>query len=237
MNIFDTCGLEGISETILKFTITNRATGVIILCMDMYEQLHKSTLEALAQLHKRFGWKFWLHVVIVLTKADCYEEHKWLRSKSESETVKNFLTIKFAEELEKQKTILRKAFTATADQALPRCHIGMTEREFDDVFKIPIIPTSQLNQHALERMEQVGHGYWFDILLIKCCQRLRAQPRGCWLQVHRDRLSQLPPELSRQELSRAEYRWFMRNRRMSADFQDPLTHQRQTSSVTKPRFE
>ena len=232
VNIFDTHGMmsrsvmETLDEMIIKCT-----DGVIILCMDMYEGLDESTLEPLALLHKKFGRRFWSRVIIALTKADCYEEQKWLMTKSGPESKREFLSVTFAVELEERRTIiLRKDFTATADQALPRCHIGMSERNFDE---IPIIPTSLLDRPALERMEQVGHGYWFDLLLIKCCQRLRAQGSG--LQIHQDRLSQLPPELIRHELSRTEYRWFRRNRRlMSADFKDPLTHQ--TSSVTKPRF-
>ena len=170
VNIFDTPGvantnLMGIDPKLFDSKV------VIIVCINMYKGLDESTLEALAQLHKKFGWDFWFQVVIVLTKADCYEKHKWLMSQTQPET-ENYLKITFSEELEKQKIILKKAFTATANQAPPHCHIGMTEDEFDDL-QIPIIPTSQLNQQALERMEQVGHGYWFDLLLIKCCRRLQ----------------------------------------------------------------
>ena len=44
--------------------------------------------------------------------------------------------------------------------SIPTCHIGMTEEKFNE---IPIIPTSQFNKQELERMEQVGHGYWLDL--------------------------------------------------------------------------
>ena len=185
----------------------------------------------------------------MLTKADCYEKHKWLMSQTQPET-ENYLKIKFSDELEKQKIILRKAFTATANQAPPHCHIGMTEDEFYDL-QIPIFPTSQLNQQALERMEQVGHGYWFDLLLIQCCRRLQ----GSGLQIHRERLSQLPPQLLEQEYDKELHRLHCRRMilmsspisRKLIDFSKPLsevhmyhrTRSYSTNSSTdkKPRFE
>ena len=230
VNIFDTHGLTGISETILdNAMISSHSKVVIILCMDMYEELDESLLKALTLFHRKFGRKFWLRVIIALTKADCYEEHKWLMSKLESGALED----KFEVDLEKWRTILREKFTAKVDRVEPSCHIGMTDREFNLVLNIPVIPTSQLNPYALERMQQVGHGYWFDVLLIKCCQRLRAQ--NCALQVHRSRLSQLPPHVW-QEFSKAECRRLKRNRRKSADFHGAPSIQ-QTSSEVKQRFE
>ena len=191
--------------------------GVIIVCIEMNTRVDESFLEELALLHKKFGQDFWSCTIIALTKADCYEEHKWLMSKSESKTDKCFLKEKFTEGLERRRSVLKKKFTAVVDQALPHRHIGMSEEVFD---KIPIIPTAQLNQYSQERMNQVGNGHWFDLLLIKCCQKLRAQ--GFELQANRDRLSHLPPGLLKQELSREEYTLYFRNR-MSSMLAEPHT--------------
>ena len=235
VNIFDTHGLTGISETILdNAMISSRSKVVIIHCMDMYEELDESLLKALTLFHRKFGRYFWLRVIIALTKADCYEEHKWLMSKLESGALED----KFEVDLEKWRTILKEKFTAKVDRVGPSCHVGMTVREFSLVLNIPVIPTSQLNQYALERMQQVGHGFLVrrtahQMLLIKCCQRLRAQ--NCRLQVHRSRLSQLPRHVW-QEFSKAECRRLKRNRRKSADFHGAPSIQ-QTSSEMKPRFE
>ena len=241
VNILDTPGvadtnLIGIDPKLFDSKV------VIIVCINMYEGLDESTLEALAQLHKTFVWDFWFQVIIVLTKADCYEKHKWLISQTQPET-EDYLKITFSEELEKLKIILRKAFTATANQAPPHCHIGMTGDEFDDL-QIPIIPTSQLNQQALERMEQVGHGYWFDLLLIKCCRRLQ----GSGLQIHRERLAQLPPQLLVQEYDEEEQRWHNRKEipriisQKVLDYPKPLTYMYDSTSSysstdRKTRFE
>ena len=202
---------------------------VVIVCISMHDRIDSSILESLALLHRKFGLDFWFRVVVALTKADRYEEHKWSNSRF---ITKQFLKDKFASELEEWKTTFREIITATTvDQVEPSCHIGMTEEEFDDL-QISIIPTSQLNQQALERMEQVGHGYWFDILLIKCCQRLQ----GSGLQIHRERLSQLPPELVLKEIGEDMHKEILSKRsRFTPNY---FRWQSYCTSVkTMPRFE
>ena len=117
---------------------------------------------------------------------------------------KQFLQIKFAEEVEKRKTSLKRLFT---DQVRPSCRIGMTEEEFDEL-QIPVIPTSRLNKKSMDRMKQVGHGYWFDLLLIKCCQKL--QGSGL-IKLDEERLSKLPTELIQQEVSKEVFERLRRN--------------------------
>ena len=119
----------------------------------------------------------------------------------------------------------------------------MTEDEFDDL-KIPIFPTSQLSKQALERMEQVGHGYWFDLLLIQCCRRLL----GSGIQIHRERLSQLPPQLLVQEYDEEVQRCLSRKEiprlisQKVLDHPKPLTYmydctRSYSSTDKKTRFE
>lgn len=192
VNILDTMGsMTKHTCDILNDLVKHERLQLIIVCIDMFEKLDWSTLEPLSLLHCQC-YGVWSRTVIALTKADRYEEHKWL-----SKSLKN----KFAEELTKRKDTLKRIFT---NQALPCCYIGMTEEYFDRL-NIPIIPTSELNKHALDRMEKVGYGYWFDTLLVECCQRA---DHG--LRLHRDRLSQLPsglPKRSRFDFIPNLLRW------------------------------
>ena len=224
VNVFDTPG------ELTRFTDIDPklfdSKIVVIVCIDMNEQLNAYTLEALALLHKKFGWNIWFRVVIALTKADSYEKNKRFVSKSRFGSNRSVLTDRFAQELIKWKTGFKTFFTD---------EIGMTEEEVDDL-QIPIVPTSQLNKYALERMDQVGYGYWFDQLLIQCCQRVQGFR---WLQIHRDRLSQLPPELVRQELGEDMYEEILSKRSRFTDLiPNRFRWQSYCTSVkTMPRFE
>ena len=118
-----------------------------------------------------------------------------------------FLQRKFAEKVEEWRNNLRNSFTATSDQVHPMqaaIIIGMTAQVFD---RIPVIPTSLLYRDGLDKTKRVEHGHWFDMLLIKCCQKLQ----GSGLRLHNERLSKLPPYLAKQEFDEEEYRSFLRN--------------------------
>ena len=169
-----------------------------------------------------YGRDFWFHVVIALTKADRYEAHKWLSKPA-------VYPLNFEKDLQNYRRVLKKKFTATADQVEPSCHIGMTETEFD---QIPIVPTSELNKISMDRMNQVGWGYWFDVLLIKCSQTIL----GSRLQIHRDRLSKLPPEILQQELGEDMHKEILSKRsRLITNY---FRWQSYCTSVkTMPRFE
>ena len=186
---------------------TNECKGLVIICFEMYARVDESTLKSLAVIYQKFGRYFFRHAIIALTKADLYDEDVWLKLPRHGMSKKQFLQIKFAEEVEKRKTSLKRLFT---DQVRPSCRIGMTEEEFDEL-QIPVIPTSRLNKKSMDRMKQVGHGYWFDLLLIKCCQKL--QGSGL-IKIHEERLSKLPNELIQQEVSKEVLERLRRNRSM-----------------------
>ena len=203
INIIDTRGTKDVvkdtrdhDKEIVEIAgeIVKTGKGVILICIKMYERVDDSTLATLATLHKKLEITFWKHVIVALTFADRYEEHKWLKS-NES------LSKKFKEEVEKRKRLLKRYFTAANDEASPSCLIGMEDEDFDKL-KIPVIPTSQLDKYETDRMKKVGCGYWFDQLLIKCCQRV--QGAGL-IQVHEARLKKLPTELVKQELDGQAY--------------------------------
>ena len=205
VNVVDTPGISADSppnnqdkETtkLVGSIATNECKGLVIICLEMYARVYASTLKPLAAIYQQFGRYFFTHVIVALTKADLYDEDKWLKLPRHGMNKKKFLQSKLAEEVENRKTTLKRHFTATADQALPGCHIGMTEEEFDEL-QIPVIPTSRLNKKNMDRMKQVAHDYWFDLLLIKSCQKL--QGSGL-IKIHEERLSKLPTELVRQEV-------------------------------------
>ena len=155
-----------IAQLVGATIVANESKGVVIICIKMHGQLDQHTLATLALLHKRFGEKFWKHAIIALTNANDYDEEKWLKSHKaglnfleslfecllklccQRMTEGNVIKRKFAGEMEKWKNDLREGFTATADQVQPNCHIGMTKEEFYQM-KIPVIPTSQLDERAL----------------------------------------------------------------------------------------
>ena len=177
--------------------ILDAEKGVIIICIKMYERIDESTLATLAMLHQKYRLRIWKHVVIALTMADRYEEHKWLKSKGPKESKSKFLSDKFRKEITEREKQLKEYCIASNDNSLRSCYIGMTEAEFVGL-RIQVLPTSQLEKHEMERMKQVDCGYWFDQLLIKCCQRVQ----GCGLiQVHEKRLMKLPNKLMEREVS------------------------------------
>ena len=180
--------------------ILETGKGIIIICIKMYERIDESSMATLAMLHQKYGLRIWKHVVIVLTMADRYEEHKWLKLKLKPPKFEGsnseFLIKKFRDEVDNRKNLLK---TYCTDKTLqPSCCIGMTDEDEFNNLKIPVLPTSQLKKHEMDRMKQVDCGYWFDQLLIKCCQRVQ----GCALiQVHEKRLMKLPNKLMQQEVS------------------------------------
>ena len=247
LNVVDTHGMMDPSEgshnedTIeLMSSITrNEMKGMLIVCIEMHERIDESTLEALAKLHKRFKDQcIWQYVVFALTKADRYDEHEWLEAKKFGKSKKAFLREKFAEALENCKTSLKGYFTNNATIKVKQsCRIGMSAEEFD---KIPIIPTSKLKMHTLDRMKQVGCQYWFDVLLIKCCQRIQ----GCGLiRIHEERLSKLPSEVVRQEIGDKAFEMLQKTKSNSEfilgiiQYYIWYKHMYHKETATLPRFE
>ena len=189
---------------------TNESKGVIVVCIKMYERVDESTLMMLATLHKKFGESVWNHVIIALTNADRYEENKWL-SQRFRKSKKEFLVEKFAETVKERQKNIKEYFTADT-KVKKSCKIGMATESFNKL-KIPIIPTAQLDEYEMKRMKQVGCEYWFDVLLIKCCQRLQ----GCGLiQIHEERLSKLPTKIVRNEISEEVFEMLQRSKSKSA---------------------
>ena len=233
VNVIDTCGMmdtsaaadnqDGRTLKMVKDIVKEDSKAVLIVCIGMYERIDRSTLEVLASLHQklepdasndkkseicRSNVEFWSRVVIALTKADMYQEHKWLMSDRRGLSKRLFISKTFAEKVENRRESLKKLFTATDSEAPPGCYIGMIAKEFDEL-NIPIIPTSQLDRHALDKMQQVGYGYWFDQLLIKCCQRLE----GCGLlDLHAGRLLRLPHELVKAEIGAENFQKLQKKR-------------------------
>lgn len=171
--------------------ITNDRHGIIVVCIEMFERLDKSTLKLLTQLHTKYGWIFWQHVVIALTKADRYQEQKWMQTKDFWTSKDAFLKNEFLKNVADRREAMKKCFTDGVEDVQPGCHIGMTTDQFN-FLKIPIIPTSQLNDFEMARMQQVGYRYWFDELILECCKR--EQGAGI-VQIHEKRLSNLPADL------------------------------------------
>lgn len=98
-----------------------------------------------------------------------YPKDEWLESKKIFELEKTCLRRKFEDYLRETRDHLRERFTANEASADPSCHIGMTEKEYDEL-KISILPTSTLkNVHFLQAMKLVGHATWFDKLLKELC--------------------------------------------------------------------
>ena len=171
--------------------ITNDRNGVLLVCIDMFERFDRSALQMLARLHEEFGFDLWKHVIIALTKADRCRYEDWLKSKSFLESKEMFLRKKFAAEIENRKKKLQEFFTITEKEASPGCYFGMSIEYFESL-QLPVIPTSLLCEQELERMKRLGCGYWFDQLIVKCCER----EQGCGiLQIHQKRLSNIPAEL------------------------------------------
>ena len=172
--VYDTQGLSGDSsqpkimdETaeLIEKMCSNDVNGVLIVCIAMYERFDKSTEDTLTKLHRKFGdQNIWKHAVIALTKADAFPD-EWLEPKKLWQRSAPILKRKFEETLSNCREFLKEMFTKTIDGRNPP---WMTEEEFDD---IPILPTSKLTKTALSKMEDVGHQFWFENLLIKCCER------------------------------------------------------------------
>ena len=197
VTIVDTRGLcDGLEdandfETVQQMgdVLNNDRSGVIIVCLEMHQRVDESTLKPLIFLHEQFGMAIWAHVIIALTKADRYEEGKWLdmcpRGKSKAE----YLVCRFHDEVSICEDYLQAIFTL--DERKLKYRIGMTKREFEEL-QIPVIPTSQLRRMEMRKMDKVGHDYWFDELLLHCCAR--DKDAGI-IQIHPERLANLPKEV------------------------------------------
>ena len=205
VKIIDTSGMMDTESTRDDKTVheisqmlTNDFSGVFVVCIDMYERLDSLTVQILAQINRRLGMQFWLHAVIALTKADRYEEDDWdkeweLENKKSNISKSDFYRKKFSETIEDRSSILKEVFTACREDVKESCFFDMTNDDYDRL-KIPIIPTSRLN--AAKKMYKVGCVHWFDQLIVKCCQREQGSKAGL-LQIHKQRLLCLPPDLAK----------------------------------------
>ena len=158
---------------------TNDANSVLIVCIPMHNRFDESTLMT---LQYKFGKQhIWQYTVIALTKADQYPS-VWKDSIKWWERSAPILEKKFNEALSECREYLKEMFTQAKNE---RSRPWMTEEEFDD---IPIIPTSKLTRDALFKMEDVRHQFWFEELLIKCCERV---PGTAMINIHSERLAAL----------------------------------------------
>ena len=125
LNIVDTHGmmdtsLVTYSADIIKLAgaiATNDCKGLIIVCIKMYERVDESTLATLATLNKKYGESIWHHVIIALTNADRYEEHKWLKSKRFWMRKQEFLFDKFSSMVQECKDSIKEYFTADKNES------------------------------------------------------------------------------------------------------------------------
>ena len=194
VTIIDTRGLcDGLKDTnddetvqLMGDVLKNDRSGIIIICLEMYQRVDESTLKPLVFLHRQFGREIWPHVIIALTKADRYEKDKWLEDCPKGKRKQEYLVGKFHEEVEYFKAYLQTIFTG--EELNPEYQIGMTQCEFDEL-QIPVIPTSQLRKTEMSKMNSVGREYWFDELLLHCCAR--DKDAGI-IQIHPDRMANLP---------------------------------------------
>ena len=199
VTIVDTRGLcDGLEDAkdyetvqLMGDVLNNDRSGVIIVCLEMHQRIDESTLKPLIFLHKQFGMAIWAHVIIALTKADRYEEDKWLENRPRGKSKAEYLVCRFHEEVKVRKQYLQTIFTS--EEMKPRYRIGMTKREFKEL-QIPVIPTSQLRRTEIRKMTKVGHDYWFDELLLHCCARDRDV--GI-IQIHPERMTNIPSEVLR----------------------------------------
>ena len=153
--------------------------------------MDESTLKPLIFLHRQFGRKIWPYVIIALTKADRYEEDKWLEDRPRGKSKLEHLVCRFNEEVRRCKRYLQAIFTG--EEMKPRYRIEMTKREYNEL-KIPVIPTSQLGINEMTKMSQVGYDYWFDELLLHCCAR---DKDVAIIQIHPKRMANIPSEVLR----------------------------------------
>ena len=171
--VTDTPGLcDGLQSTndeetveLMGDVLSNDCSGVIIICLEMHQRMDESTIKPLIDLHQKFGSGIWSHVIIALTKADRYEEDKWLKEKPSEKPKAEYLKCRFAKQVEDCKAYLKAIFTE--DRFKSMCRIGMTQSEYEKL-QIPIVPTSQLKKWTIKMMNKVGCKHWFDELLMHC---------------------------------------------------------------------
>ena len=199
VTVVDTRGLcDGLEDAkdyetvrLMGDVLYNDRSGVIIICLEFHQRMDESTLKPMVFLHRQFGREIWPHVIIALTKADRYEEDKWLESRPRGKSKAEYLVCRFHKEVDICKRHLQTIFTS--EEMKPRYRIGMTEREFEEL-QVPVIPTSQLRRTEIRKMTKVGHDYWFDELLLHCCARDRDV--GI-IQIHPERMTNIPSEVLR----------------------------------------
>ena len=239
INVTDTCGMMDTGAAsedekmvrLVKTVVKKDSRAVLIVCIEMFGRIDRSTLETLALLHQKVraetsndekstinknNHEFWSRVIIALTKADKYQEEDWLMNDRHGLSKSLFISKTFEKKYENRKESLKKMFTASPTECQSGCYIGMTADEFEKLkISESIIPTSRLTKSALDRMKQVDCGYWFDQLLIKCCQRL--QGSGL-LELHAGRLLKLPTKLVIKEVGEEGFTALQKKRSRIANF-------------------
>ena len=194
--LFDTAGgdHEKVTIGLVREICTNDRSGVVLICMAMHERLDAATAQTLALLHERCGPEIWRYVVIVLTKANQYPKDDWLDKKEGRwEASGTVLKREFENSLADNRQSIQRMFTDTTCTK-EMCRIGMSKEDFISL-QIPILPVARLNsKDAVKRMENVGYGSWFTILLYKCT--MRESDVGL-ISIHKDRLSSLPHKIEK----------------------------------------
>ena len=134
VNVIDTCGMMDTSAAadnqddrtlkMVKDIVKEKSKAVLIVCIDMYERIDRSTLEVLASLYQklpesddatndketeilRSNLELWSRVVIALTKVDMYQEHKWLMSDRRGLSKRQFISKTFDENVENRRESLK----------------------------------------------------------------------------------------------------------------------------------
>ena len=193
--LFDTVGgdHEKVTIGLVREICTNDRSGVILACMEMHGRTDETTARTLALLHESCGPEIWKYVVIVLTKANQYPQEDWLAEKGRWEASGTVLKREFENCLADNQQSIQRLFTVTTG-VKKECQIGMSEEDFESL-KIPILPVARLNsKDAIKRMENVGYGSWFTILLYQCT--MRESDVGL-ISIHKDRLSSLPRRIEK----------------------------------------
>ena len=194
--LFDTVGgdHEKVTIGLVREICTNDRSGVILVCMEMHGRTEQTTARTLALLHESCGPEIWQYVVIDLTKANQYPEEDWLAKKGRWEASGTVLKREFEDCLADNQRSIQRLFTGTALKKSVKCQIGMSKEDFESL-QIPILPVARLNsKDAIKRMENVGYGSWFTILLYQCTTR---ESDVGLTSIHKDRLSSLPRKIEK----------------------------------------
>ena len=193
--LFDTDGgdHEKVTIGLVREICTNDRSGVVLICMEMHGRTDAATAQTLALLHESCGPEIWRYVVIVLTKANQYPEEDWLATKGRLEAKGTVLRREFENCLADNQQSIKRLFTDTT-RIKETYQIGISKENYESL-QIPILPVARLNsKDAIKRMENVGYGSWFTILLYKCT--MRESDVGL-ISIHKDRLSSLSSKIEK----------------------------------------